>query len=115
MSGRTLARAGMIVAGAYFVSRILGYVRVVVITNQFGAGTELDAYFAAFRVPDTIFQLVAAGAFGSSMVPVLAGIFAKGEDERAWLTSTWNGVSCASLARAARSGRRCSAAQPGKP
>jgi putative peptidoglycan lipid II flippase len=84
MSGRTLARAGMIVAGAYFISRILGYVRVVVITNEFGAGTQLDAYFAAFRVPDTIFQLVAAGAFGSSMVPVLAGIFAKGEDERAW-------------------------------
>ena len=84
MSGRTLARAGMIVAGAYFVSRILGYVRVVVITNEFGAGTQLDAYFAAFRIPDTLFQLVAAGAFGSSMVPVLAGIFAKGEDERAW-------------------------------
>jgi putative peptidoglycan lipid II flippase len=84
MSGRTLARAGMIVAGAYFISRILGYVRVVVITNEFGAGTQLDAYFAAFRVPDTLFQLVAAGAFGSSMVPVLAGIFAKGEDERGW-------------------------------
>src|SRR5574338_564476 len=84
MSGRTLARAGMIVAGAYFVSRILGYVRVVVITNEFGAGSQLDAYFAAFRLPDTLFQLVAAGAFGSSMVPVLAGIFAKGEDERGW-------------------------------
>ncbi|HUP82675.1 MAG TPA: murein biosynthesis integral membrane protein MurJ [Candidatus Limnocylindria bacterium] len=84
MSGRTLARAGMIVAGAYFVSRILGYVRVVVITNEFGASAQLDAYFAAFRVPDTIFQLVAAGAFGSSMVPVLAGIFGKGEDERGW-------------------------------
>ena len=84
MSGRTLARAGMIVAGAYFVSRILGYVRVVVITNEFGAGAQLDAYFAAFRVPDTIFQLVAAGAFGSAIVPVLAGVFAKGEDERAW-------------------------------
>jgi putative peptidoglycan lipid II flippase len=84
MSGRTLARAGMIVAGAYFVSRILGYVRVVVITNEFGASAQLDAYFAAFRVPDTIFQLVAAGAFGSSMVPVLAGIFAKGEDDRGW-------------------------------
>jgi putative peptidoglycan lipid II flippase len=84
MSGRTLARAGMIVAGAYFVSRILGYVRVVVITNEFGASAQLDAYFAAFRVPDMIFQLVAAGAFGSSMVPVLAGIFARGEDERGW-------------------------------
>jgi len=84
MSGRTLARAGMVVAGAYFVSRILGWVRLVVITNQFGAGVDLDAYFAAFRLPDTIFQLIAAGAFGSSIVPVLSGIFARGEDERGW-------------------------------
>ena len=57
MSGRTLARAGFVVALAFLASRVLGYVRVVVITNQFGAGTELDAYFAAFRVPDAIFQL----------------------------------------------------------
>jgi len=35
-------------------------------------------------LPDTIFQLIAAGAFGSSIVPVLSGIFARGEDERGW-------------------------------
>ncbi|CAN5733524.1 murein biosynthesis integral membrane protein MurJ [soil metagenome] len=84
MTARTLARAGMIVAGAFFISRVLGWVRLVVITNLFGAGTQLDAYFAAFRLPDTIFQLVAAGALSSAMVPVLAGLFTKGEDERAW-------------------------------
>lgn len=84
MSGRTLARAGMVVSLAFLASRVLGYVRVVVITNQFGAGTELDAYFAAFRVPDAIFQLVAAGALSSAMIPVLAGLFSRDEDERAW-------------------------------
>lgn len=84
MSGRTLARAGAIVAVAFLASRILGYVRVVVITNQFGAGSELDAYFAAFRVPDAIFQLVAAGALSSAMIPVLAGLFSRGEEDRAW-------------------------------
>ncbi len=84
MSGRTLARAGIVVAGAFFVSRVLGWVRLVVITNQFGAGTELDAYFAAFRLPDTIFQLVAAGALSSAMIPVLATLFQKNEEDRAW-------------------------------
>jgi putative peptidoglycan lipid II flippase len=74
----------MVVAGAFFLSRVLGWVRLVVITNLFGAGTQLDAYFAAFRLPDTIFQLVAAGAFGSSIIPVLAGLFARNEEERAW-------------------------------
>lgn len=84
MSGRTLARAGVIVAGAFFVSRVLGWVRLIVITNLFGAGTQLDAYFAAFRLPDAIFQLVAAGALSSAMIPVLAGLFTRDEEQRAW-------------------------------
>jgi putative peptidoglycan lipid II flippase len=84
VSGRTLARAGLVVAGAFFVSRILGWVRLVVITNEFGAGTALDAYFAAFRLPDAIFQLVAAGALSSAMIPVLAGLLSRDEEQRAW-------------------------------
>src|SRR5215218_5246351 len=86
MSGtaRALARAGLTVAGAYFVSRVLGWVRIVVITNQFHAGTELDAYFAAFRLPDAIFQLVAAGALSSAMIPVLATLFSRNEEDHAW-------------------------------
>ena len=42
---------GSIVSGAFLVSRVLGWVRVVVIGNTFGAGRELDAFFAAFRHP----------------------------------------------------------------
>jgi putative peptidoglycan lipid II flippase len=72
------------VAGAFFLSRILGWVRLIVITNEFGAGTQLDAYFAAFRLPDAIFQLVAAGALSSAMIPVLAGLFTRDEEQRAW-------------------------------
>ena len=84
MTGRTLARAGLIVTAAFLLSRVLGWVRLVVITNLFGATTELDAYFAAFRVPDALFQLVAAGALSSALIPVLAGLFTRGEDDRAW-------------------------------
>jgi len=48
----TLARAGMIVSGAFFVSRVLGWLRLVVIANQLPNPSELDAFFAAFRIPD---------------------------------------------------------------
>lgn len=84
MTARTLARAGLVVAAAFFLSRVLGWVRLVVITNLFGAGTQLDAYFAAFRLPDAIFQLVAAGALSSALIPVLSGLFTRDEDQRAW-------------------------------
>ena len=83
MSG-ALARAGLIVIAAFLASRVLGWVRVVVLANLFGASAELDAYYAAFRIPDLVFQLVAAGAIASSLVPVLAGLVATGERQRAW-------------------------------
>jgi putative peptidoglycan lipid II flippase len=83
-NGRTLARAGLIVTGAFFASRLLGGVRSAVIGAEFGAGPELDSFLAAFRIPDVIFQLVAAGALSSALIPIVAGLHAADEDARAW-------------------------------
>ena len=79
-----LVRAGVILSATFLVSRALGYLRTVVLGATFGTGAELDAFFAAFRVPDLIFQLVAAGAMGSALIPVLAGLLARGERAHAW-------------------------------
>jgi putative peptidoglycan lipid II flippase len=84
VSRNALARAGLIVTLAFLASRMLGWLRVVVLGNLYGATAELDAYYAAFRIPDLVFQLVAAGAIASALVPVLAGLTAHGERERAW-------------------------------
>jgi putative peptidoglycan lipid II flippase len=87
--GLALARAGLIVSGAYLVARVLGYVRVVVIGSTVGNGPELDAFFAAFRIPDLIFQLVAAGTVASALVPMVASELGSGQASRAWrLVST---------------------------
>ena len=81
---RALAAAGLIVFGASLASRILGFVRLIVIARAVPDPASLDAFFAAFRIPDFLFQLVAAGALASALVPVLASLFATGEDRRAW-------------------------------
>ncbi len=81
---RGLARAGLIVSGAFLVSRVLGWVRLVVIADTFGASADLDSFFAAFRIPDLIFQLVAAGALSSALIPVVSGLLANEEGARAW-------------------------------
>jgi putative peptidoglycan lipid II flippase len=81
--GQVLARAGLIVSIAFLASRILGWLRLVVIGNSFDP-RDLDTFFAAFRLPDLIFQLVAAGAVGSAMIPIVAGLIATGEQPRAW-------------------------------
>jgi putative peptidoglycan lipid II flippase len=83
---RTLARAGMIVSSAFLVSRVLGWVRLVAIANSVPAAEtdQLDAFFAAFRIPDLMFQLVAAGAVSSALIPVISSVFASDGDQRAW-------------------------------
>ena len=82
-AARTLARAGMIVSGAFLVSRVLGWVRLVVIGNTLPP-SELDAFFAAFRLPDLMFQLVAAGALSSALIPVIANVMTADGEQRAW-------------------------------
>ncbi len=80
----SLARAGLVVSGAFLISRVLGYVRIFVIADTFPVGRELDAFFAAFRIPDLIFQLVAAGALSSALIPIISGLFTSNELPRAW-------------------------------
>ncbi len=80
---RSLARAGIVVSAAFLASRALGWVRLVVLGNAFDP-SELGLFFAAFRIPDLIFQLVAAGALSSALIPIVSGLLATGEDDRAW-------------------------------
>ena len=85
MTDRTaLARAGLLVTGAVLVARLLGGVRLFAIYSTFGAGSDLDTFVAAFRFPDLIFQLVAAGALSSALIPIVAGLVATDAEARAW-------------------------------
>jgi putative peptidoglycan lipid II flippase len=83
-TGRILAQASLILTVAALASRVLGWVRLLVIGSQFGASRELDAYFAAFRIPDAIFQLVVAGALSAALIPVFSSYRARGQDVEAW-------------------------------
>lgn len=83
-AGRVLLTASLILTVAALASRVLGLVRLLVIGSQFGASRELDAYFAAFRIPDAIFQLVVAGALSAALIPVFQGYRARGQDAEAW-------------------------------
>ena len=83
-TGRVLVTASLILTVAALASRILGWVRLLVIGSQFGASRELDAYFAAFRIPDAIFQLVVAGALSAALIPVFASYRAREQEREAW-------------------------------
>lgn len=54
------------------VSRILGFLRDVLIARIFGAGMATDAFFVAFRIPNLLRRIFAEGAFSQAFVPILA-------------------------------------------
>lgn len=60
------------VSGMTLVSRILGFVRDVLIARIFGAGIATDAFFVAFRIPNLLRRLFAEGAFSQAFVPIFA-------------------------------------------
>lgn len=81
----TIAQASLVMIGTLVASRILGWLRLSVIGARFaGEPRELDAYIAAFRVPDTIFNLLVAGALSSAFIPVFTSYLAKEREREAW-------------------------------
>lgn len=67
----SVAEASFILMVSFFTSAMLGAVRQILFNAQFGVGMEANAYYAAFRLPDTLFSLIAGGALSSAMIPVL--------------------------------------------
>src|SRR3989344_104850 len=79
---RTIGSAALVVGAASLVSRLLGILRDRVLAGEFGAGVELDMYYAAFRLPDLVFNLVVLGGLSAGFIPVFTGYLRN--KERAW-------------------------------
>jgi putative peptidoglycan lipid II flippase len=73
-----------VLMGSFVLTAVLGLIRQAVIGSRFGADVELDAYFAANRVSETLFSLISGGALGSAFIPVFARFQAADDMARAW-------------------------------
>ncbi|HJR82276.1 MAG TPA: murein biosynthesis integral membrane protein MurJ [Anaerolineales bacterium] len=80
----SVGEASFILMASFFLSAALGAVRQVLFNAQFGVSTEANAYYAAFRLPDTLFSLIAGGALSSAMIPVLLNARQKEGEESGW-------------------------------
>ncbi|HEB76490.1 MAG TPA: murein biosynthesis integral membrane protein MurJ [Nitrospirae bacterium] len=68
---RKIARSASLISLATFLSRILGFVRDMVIAGFFGATGLSDTFFVAFRIPNLLRELFAEGSMSSAFIPVL--------------------------------------------
>ena len=65
------------IASATLLSRLLGFVRDMVVARAFGAGPITDAFFVAFRIPNILRRLLAEGALSTAMIPVFTDYMAR--------------------------------------
>ncbi|QEK13135.1 murein biosynthesis integral membrane protein MurJ [Crassaminicella thermophila] len=66
------------------LSRLLGFIREVIMTNTFGRGIETDAFFAAFTIPDLMYTLLVGGALSAAFIPVFTSYLATEGEKEAW-------------------------------
>ena len=74
----------LVVAAAFGLAAAAGLLRNIIIGRQFGIGADLDAYYAAFKLPDLIFSIVAGGALATAFIPVFANFLATDDRAGAW-------------------------------
>jgi len=85
LDSKAIASAATLVMMLFILSRGTGLLREMIIGARFGTAADLDAYLAAFRIPDLLFQLVAGGALGSAFIPTFAAARTENSQQQAWL------------------------------
>ena len=83
-TSRSLARGAAIITVATAVSRITGFVRVVVVAAALGTTFLANTYQTANTAPNVVFELVAAGVFTSVFVPTFVEYLVKGRKDEGW-------------------------------
>jgi len=68
-----------LVSSLTFLSRIIGYLRDVVVAAIFGAGFQTDAFYVAFRIPNLLRRLFAEGSLAAIFVPVFSEYLESGD------------------------------------
>lgn len=82
----SILSAAFVIMAMYGLSAVLGFIRnrllVAVFFPQFKWQT--DVYFAAFRIPDIIFQILVVSALGPAFIPVFSGLLSQKKSKKAW-------------------------------
>ncbi len=81
------------VSGATLLSRILGYLRDMLVASRIGNGWAADTFYLAFRIPNLLRDLLGEGSLSSGFIPVFSEcLVKKGKNEAAALSSACLGI-----------------------
>src|SRR4029078_4258919 len=80
----SLVKAAGVIGIATFSSRILGFIRAMVLGRLFGAPPAADAFYVAFRVPSLLRELFAEGSMSAAFIPVFTEYRSQKSQREAW-------------------------------
>jgi putative peptidoglycan lipid II flippase len=80
----SIIEAAMLLIMGYLASKGLGVVRQTIFNALFGTGMQANAYYAASRLPDTLFDLIAGGALTHAFIPVFLSYEKDRGQREAW-------------------------------
>ncbi|MCL0052648.1 oligosaccharide flippase family protein, partial [Peptococcaceae bacterium] len=80
---QVIVRATFVIALINLLSKVLGFIRDMVIAHQFGATGETDAYLVAYTIPYILMNILAL-ALATVVVPVFSEYQSKGRRQEAW-------------------------------
>ncbi len=81
---QSVARAAGLIGLATFSSRILGFVRDIVLARLFGASPAADAFFVAYRIPNLLRELFAEGSMSAAFIPIFTEYRTQRRQRDAW-------------------------------
>jgi len=90
---RGVHEAAYLLGGFALLSQILALLRDRLLAHYFGAGASLDVYYAAFRIPDTMFVTVASIVSVYALIPFLAAKKDTSSELKEFLSVVWTGFS----------------------
>lgn len=79
----SMTGAALVIGASSLASRLLGLVRDRLFAHTFGASPILDSYYAAFKIPDFVYNLIIVGALSAGFIPVFSSILHKEGKEKA--------------------------------
>ncbi len=83
-SSDSITQSAFLIAVMGVASRALGLFRDRILAAKYGAGDELDIYYAAFKIPDLIYTFLVLGALSAAFIPVFSFLITKKKEREAW-------------------------------
>lgn len=83
-AAKRMGLAALLLSVSALLSRVLGFVREVVISSQHGASAITDAYYAAFTLPELMSYFLAGGTLSITFIPLFSAYLAKDDEAGGW-------------------------------